>query len=234
MRVAIHQPQYWPWPPYMHKMLAADVFVYLDTVQFTKNGLQNRNQIKTATGAAWITLPVEQKLGQAINQTRIADRKSLEKHWKTLVAAYGRTEGFRRWKTELEDVLRAGSDSLCEVAIRTTEWMFGKLGGTARRVRSSELGIDGASSDLVANICAAVHADEYLCGRGALAYMEAARFEAIGCRVMLQDWRTFQYEQAHAAVGFAADLSTLDLLLNVPDDARRLILGAGSWTRWAA
>ena len=23
VRVAIHQPQYWPWPPYLHKVLAA-------------------------------------------------------------------------------------------------------------------------------------------------------------------------------------------------------------------
>ena len=46
--VAIHQPQYLPWQPYFAKALASDLFVYLDTVQFQKNGVQNRNQVKTA------------------------------------------------------------------------------------------------------------------------------------------------------------------------------------------
>ena len=36
MIVAIHQPQYLPWLGYFDKMLKADVFCYLDTVQYKK------------------------------------------------------------------------------------------------------------------------------------------------------------------------------------------------------
>jgi hypothetical protein len=42
MIVAIHQPQYLPWLGYFGKMLTADVFCYLDTVQYKKNEWQNR------------------------------------------------------------------------------------------------------------------------------------------------------------------------------------------------
>src|SRR5512137_468969 len=48
MIVAIHQPQYLPWLGYFDKMLKADVFCYLDTVQYKKNEWQNRNRIRTA------------------------------------------------------------------------------------------------------------------------------------------------------------------------------------------
>jgi hypothetical protein len=58
MIVAIHQPQYLPWLGYFDKMLAADLFCYLDCVQFKKNEWQNRNRIKTAQGWQWLTVPV--------------------------------------------------------------------------------------------------------------------------------------------------------------------------------
>ena len=54
-KVSIHQPQYIPWPAYFDKILQSDIFVILDDVQFQKNGLQNRNQIKTPQGKAWLT-----------------------------------------------------------------------------------------------------------------------------------------------------------------------------------
>ena len=58
MIVAIHQPQYLPWLGYFDKMLKADVFCYLDNVQYKKNEWQNRNRIKTAMGWQWLTVPV--------------------------------------------------------------------------------------------------------------------------------------------------------------------------------
>jgi len=56
--------------------MSADIFVYLDTVQFSKNGLQNRNQIKTAQGPAWLSVPVRHQFGQEIRETLIADQKA--------------------------------------------------------------------------------------------------------------------------------------------------------------
>ena len=55
MKVAIHQPQYHPWINYYRKIARADIFVYLNDVQFQKNGLQNRNKIKT--GFATVNVP---------------------------------------------------------------------------------------------------------------------------------------------------------------------------------
>src|SRR5207244_6022028 len=105
VKVAIHQPQYFPWPPYVHKVMSVDIFVYLDTVQFSKNGLQNRNQIKTSQGPLWLTVPVKHQLGRSIYETEIAEHRAIEKHWKTVAASYGRTAGFERWGNELQALL---------------------------------------------------------------------------------------------------------------------------------
>lgn len=230
MKVAIHQPQYWPWPPYIHKVMSCDTFVYLDTVQFSKNGLQNRNQIKTRQGASWLSLPVKQRFGQSILETKIAELGALKKHWKTLQANYAPANGFQLWKAELEILFSMDGDSLCEVAIASTEWILAKLGVQTKRVRASEIpSAGGAGTALVASICKSLGATSYLTGVGAVAYLERNLFSAMGCEVWVQEWKRFDYGQRHSEVGFIPDLSTLDLLLNVPERAAAMIESAGNW-----
>jgi hypothetical protein len=230
VKLAIHQPQYFPWPAYMHKVMSADIFVYLDTVQFSKNGLQNRNQIKTAQGPRWLTVPVKHQLGRSISETEIADPRATKKHWKTLNASYGRTEGFQRWGDELQALLTTIPGSLADLAIASTEWMLGKLKVRAKRMRASEVpGATSHGSELIASICQVLGASEYLTGTGALAYMNPKDFAAVGCEVLVQEWETINYEQAHPAAGFVPNLSTLDLLMNCPDSTAKMIAAAGSW-----
>ena len=67
MKVAIHQPHYLPWLGYFAKWASADLFVFLDTVQYEKNGWQNRNRIKAPDGPRWLTVPVKAHLGMAVS-----------------------------------------------------------------------------------------------------------------------------------------------------------------------
>lgn len=231
MRVAIHQPQYFPWPPYVHKVLSADIFVYLDSVQFSKNGVQNRNQIKTAQGPLWLTIPVRNHLGQLLKDTKVADPGATRKHWKTIRTSYARTPGFARWQTDLEQLLDHDTQFLLEAAIDSTEWMLTKLNVRTERIKASELdGTSGEASKLVASICGALRATSYLTGTGALAYLDERDFAEIGCEVIVQQWKPFSYNQVNG--DFVPDLSTLDLLLNCPDEALAMIEAAGSWNTY--
>ena len=228
MKVAIHQPQYFPWPPYVHKVLSADIFVYLDSVQFSKNGVQNRNQIKTAQGPLWLTIPVRNHLGQLLKDTRVAEPGATRKHWKTIRTSYARTRGFARWQTELESLLDRDSEFLLAPAIDSIEWMLSKLDVRTERIKASEIdGTSGEASKLVASICSALRATCYLTGTGALAYLNERDFAEVGCEVMVQHWKPFTYDQVGSE--FVPDLSTLDLLLNCPDQAAEMIEVAGSW-----
>ncbi len=232
MKVAIHQPQYFPWFRYIQKILAADVFVYLDTVQFSKNGVQNRNEIKGPQGAQWITIPVKQKLGQSLTQTEIADPKSIVKHMRALAVNYAQAPGFARFKTELEELLTAKTyPTLCDVAIDTTEWMLKKLGAKTKRVRASEMEVTGEkNSALVAGLCSRLGATSYLTGTGALDYMRPEDFSKIQCQVDVQRYIDFEYPQMFSKAGFIPNLSTLDLLLNCPDEAKNLLESHCEWS----
>ena len=208
--------------------MSADIFVYLDTVQFSKNGVQNRNQIKTSQGPQWLTVAVKHDLGQSILDTQLVDANVGVKHWKTLQANYARTPGFQRWKDELHALLHQQYLTLDEVTIASTEWMIDKLEISNKRLRASEItGAHGRASELVASICEALEGDQYLTGTGALAYLQAEDFKRIGCEVLVQRWQPFSYQQPHG--DFVPDLSTLDLLLNNPDKAYELTRSAGSW-----
>lgn len=212
----------------MHKVMSADIFVYLDTVQFSKNGVQNRNQINSARGPQWLTVAVKHAYGQSIRETQFADARATSKHFKTLQANYAHAPGFARWKDELHELLNRQWQTLDHIAIASTEWMIDKLGIDNKRVRASEIaGTRGHASELVASICEAVGADQYLTGTGALAYLQLDDFRRINCEVQVQRWQPFSYPQAQT--DFVPDLSTLDLLLNVPDEAAQLISAAGSW-----
>ena len=83
--LAIHQPHYLPWLGYLAKWAAADVFVFLDTVQYVRNGWQNRNRIKTAAGPRWLTVPVHARLGTPLAEVA-SPRNTLVGHGTAILA----------------------------------------------------------------------------------------------------------------------------------------------------
>ncbi|PYN14894.1 MAG: hypothetical protein DME05_13725, partial [Candidatus Rokuibacteriota bacterium] len=102
MKIAIHQPHYLPWLGYFAKWAAADLFVFLDTVQFEKNGWQNRNRIKTRDGARWLTVPVRASLGTPIKDVTIDERQPWPgRHLRMIEHAYAKAPCWPRWRDQI-------------------------------------------------------------------------------------------------------------------------------------
>ena len=57
MKLAVLQSDYIPWKGYFDIIHDADLFLFYDEVQYTKNDWRNRNRIKTKQGLKWLTLP---------------------------------------------------------------------------------------------------------------------------------------------------------------------------------
>jgi hypothetical protein len=91
MICAIHQPQYMPWLGYFDKIDKADIFIFLDDVQFKKNEWQNRNKIRTAQGWQWLTVPILHEFGQKIADVHIDNkRKWRHTHLRSIQLNYGK------------------------------------------------------------------------------------------------------------------------------------------------
>ena len=58
MIISIIQPCFVPWLGYFEQIALADLFVYMDDVQYTKKDWRNVNKFKTPYGVKKISIPV--------------------------------------------------------------------------------------------------------------------------------------------------------------------------------
>jgi hypothetical protein len=216
MKVAIHQPQYFPWLPYFLKINKADLFIFLDSVDFHKNGIQNRNMIKTSQGEKWLTVPVKHTLGQKIKDIEIDNTKKWQKkHYQTLSQSYSKAEFFNDYKSELESFFTNEWSSLSEMNINLLSLMMKWLKIETPIIRSSEMNSTGKGSDLILNLCCEVRASKYVSGIGGKDYLDSNMFKKMGILIDYQPpILPNQYPQLHQKIGFKNNLSILDIILN--------------------
>jgi hypothetical protein len=234
VKLAIHQPHYLPWLGYFAKWAAADLFVFLDTVQYEKNGWQNRNRIKTREGSRWLTVPVRARLGTPIRDVRVDSNQPWRaRHFATLEHAYGRASCWARHRNGLHALYEREWERLAPVAVASAEWLARTLGIATPTRLASEIGLpDAARTDATARLvglCRAVGADTYLAGRDGARYMDIAQFAAAGIAVEAQQYEHPVYAQQHGE--FVPSLSAVDLLLMHGDEALRILRGGSTWSR---
>jgi len=218
--VTIHQPQYLPWLPWFAKAAASDIFVYLDNVQYQKNGVQNRNQIKSASGPLWLTVPVRASLDMEIRSVPIDGNYWVGKHQKSLLQNYVKAPFFHLLTEEIFPILSREWTNLADLNIALTEWIFAYLGVQTRRIRASDLQATGNKQDLVINLCKELGASQYLSGMGASVYQHEENFKEQGIELRYFHSERREYPQQYPKRGFIPDLSIVDLLLNVGPEAR--------------
>ena len=214
MIVAVHQPQYLPWLGYFDKIRQADIFCYLDSVQYKKNDWQNRNRIKTSQGWQWLTVPVQFKYPQKICEVKINPTvKWRQKHLQALITNYRRAPFFNQYIGIYEQIYSENWQFVSELNIRLIERLKEALGlGNKTAIRSSQLELSQDPTDRLVDICKAVKANTYLSGQDGVKYMDLERFNANGIQVVIQDYQHPVYPQMFE--GFESHMSVVDLLFN--------------------
>jgi hypothetical protein len=211
-------------------MASVDLFVFLDTVQFSKNSFQNRNRIRTSPGWQWLTVPVLAKgrTGELTAAVRANPRVNWqEKHWRSLSQNYRKARYFEVHRGFFEDAYLGNDwELLADVNTHFIGYIGGCLGIACETVRSSSLDVRGAGSDHLLNICLAVGANVYLSGPSGRSYLDLERFSQAGVAVRFHTYTHPDYSQCFDP--FVPYMSAVDLLLNHgPHSARILDSGAG-------
>jgi hypothetical protein len=228
--VAIHQPNFFPWLGYFDKIARADVFVILDSVQFPKKqgNWMNRVQILVQGVPRWLTVPVERSYHglRAVREMRIADDPQWrERSLKTLRVAYGRAPHFESVIDVAEGLFRSDQALLAEFNLGVIEALMGRVVRTpATLVRSSELAVTGSATDLLIAITKAVGGTTYLCGGGADAYQDDARFAEAGLVLRFQEFDAPAYTQLGSSQ-MIKGLSTLDALFTLGFEGTASLIG---------
>ncbi|NOY70507.1 MAG: WbqC family protein [Deltaproteobacteria bacterium] len=223
MILAVHQPQYLPWLGYFDKMDVADVFCYLDNVQYKKNEWQNRNRIKTPAGPQWLTVPVTYGFGEKILEVGIDQRTNWgKKHINALVANYAKAPYFDRYIGFFRDMLLRPWEGICELNMAVTEGLREILGlSHIRTVTASQTADADDPTERLIGICKRLSANTYLAGAGGAAYMETERFCEAGIKVIFQSFDHPEYPQRFGQ--FISHLSIVDLLMNCGDHSMDII-----------
>jgi hypothetical protein len=229
MIVAIHQLHYLPWLRYIHKVIACDTFVVLDSIQFNKNGWQNRNKIKTPQGSSILTVPVLHKMAQSLNEVTIDNKQTWRrKHWGTLVNAYRKAPYFKEHESFFQKVYETEWEKLNDLNYEILFYLVKVLNIKTRIIRGSDLPVPGEATERLVNICKELKASSYLTGAFAAgAYLEAPLFEREGIGLSFQEFHCPQYSQLFPEVGFIPELSILDLLFNCGPSTLEVLMGTG-------
>ena len=225
MNISIHQPQYLPWLPLLLKIEQSDLFIFLDNVDFQKNGLQNRNQIKSSQGLIWLTVPIYQKLGQKIIDVKIvSDKIWRKKHWQTIQACYRKAPYFKFYKEALEAIYVYEWSSLCNLNIETMKMLMKFMDIKTPTIRSSQMKATGQASDLIHNLCLEVGATQYISGIGGKEYLNPSTFYNSGIDLVYKSYSLpKEYPQLFNQSGFFNSLSVIDIILNCGQDWRNYI-----------
>ena len=219
MDISLHQPQYLPWISYFAKIEQSDLFIFLDSVNFQKNGLQNRNQIKTQLGREWLTVPVRHRFGQKINEVEIVSSSNWRrKHWEKIQHSYRKTEYFKTYEKEISAIFSNEWLELSKLNIYCIELFLELLQIDTNTLKSSQMNVTGQNSDLVLNLCKEVGASRYISGLGGKEYLKERDFEDAGIEILYQaPFLPEEYPQAFPEVGFFCDISVIDILFNCGD-----------------
>ena len=226
-KVAILQSDYIPWKGYFDIINMVDEFILYDDVQYTRNDWRNRNQIKTANGVQWITIPVftNGKFGQKINETRTSNPKWAVKHMKTIRQTYAKAPYFKEYEALFTDLYeRAGQmEYLSQINYLFLTEICGLLGIETDITWSSDYDLVEGQTERLVDLVRSAGGDYYLSGPAAKSYIKDELFDEAGIQLAYMDYSGYpEYPQLYG--DFQHEVSILDLLFMCGPEAPSYML----------
>lgn len=223
-KIAILQSNYIPWKGYFDIIASVDEFVLYDDMQYTRRDWRNRNQIKTAQGLQWLSVPVlvKGKYHQTINDTEIDSSVNwASNHWKAFVQNYRRAPYFSEIGEWLEPLyLGVSYGHLSKLNESFITAICDYLGIETIITNSSNYSLPAGRTERLASICQQAGATEYVSGPAARQYIEEKIFSNADISLTWFDYDGYvPYPQLWGS--FEHRVTILDMLFNCGRDALR-------------
>lgn len=206
-----------------------DRFLLVDHAQFEKKSFQNRNRIRSPSGALLLTVPVvtSRRFTQRIVDVEIADDggRWRRKHWFSIRDCYRRARYFRKYADFFEDLYATAWNRLVDLNLAVISYLVECLDLPAP-LRTTALPPLGAGNQLLIDLCDTFRASEYVSGPGGRAYVDGDLLSAHGIRNSYSTFRPPRYQQLHEP--FLPNLSAVDLLFTQGPEAPRYLAASVS------
>ena len=225
MKAAIHQPMYFPYPGFFHKLSLADIFVIMDDVQYDKR-FTNRNVILDPNGQTGLSVPINKKQ-KFLQNMMVEINNSIpwrDYHSKKIYMCYANAKFFGRYWNYFEELYKQEWHLLSDLDFETIKAVMNWLSLRIPIVRESELNVKGEGTERLINTCKAIGADTYVSGIGGRNYLDEKQFERNNLRLEYQNYSPTPYPQRFTKT-FVPNLSIMDMLFNVGSLSSEVISG---------
>ena len=237
-KIAVLQSNYIPWKGYFDIINTVDEFIVYDSMQYTRQDWRNRNIIKTRDGLKWLSVPVlmkekyynkpvdyRGKYYPKITETKVADNLWAEKHWTSIIQAYGKAACFNKYAHIFEKLYQEAGKLvfLSDINILFINAVNEILGITTKLVYDTEYSVSGDKSERLLSLCKAAGAETYLSGPAAKNYLNPEIFADAGIKILWMDYSGYpEYPQLFGK--FEHGVTVLDLIFNSGVNAAKYML----------
>lgn len=169
MILAIHQPHFLPWPPYINRLSKVDIFLFQDDVQFRPRYYQNRCKIPTLDGGLrWVTVPVKSsRVTQIQHSIVVREMRWIRKFRASIEQLYGCDDSTAHTIDPLLKILHEGPADLASMNIALLLKILELIRlPTPMILRTSELPPPRVDMDSAIHYCEILNATSYIYGVG--------------------------------------------------------------------
>jgi hypothetical protein len=195
-------------------MAQADIFVLLDTVQYSKDSYTQRVKIRTQNGWIWLTIPIEKINNfKMIHEIKLpTDIKWKIKHKSSIIANYSKSPFFD--KNFVDYYYQLSPGNLIDFNEASIRYLQEKFTIETKIIRASELNIDKElkSSDLLIEIVKKTGGSTYLSGPSGKKYLDQEKFFQNNIEIEIFEPTIQTYKQRWP--GFEPYMSSIDMLFN--------------------
>jgi len=226
MVISIIQPCFVPWLGYFEQIALADIFAYMDDVQYTRKDWRNGNQLKSPYGVKNIFFPVK----KAPRETLINDIEiSYNQPWED--ALVNQLSSWYEKSTFFNEIMEVIRPHIYHKYVRLLDLNF-HLNNAILKYLDIQTPIFLTSdiprraqdkNERVLEICKHFEGVDLLYdGKKARDFIDIEYFRLHGIQVIFQDYQQTPYPQLWGK--FVPYMSIVDLLMNCGRESKKIIL----------
>ena len=227
MKLAIHQPEFMPWPGFFNLMALSDLYIVLDHVQFKKRYFENRNQlVSPSSKTLFVGVPVitKNRYYQSICEVEIDNSQNWKKKLLlTIFHNYKKSPYFSKYYNNFCFLIEKKQyNRLLDLNMEIIVFLRQQLKINTPMICSSEFDLSSVKgSELILKLCLLTNTKVYLSGKFGRNYLKVEHFKSNGIQIKWIDYETPFYKQQ--CNNFVKSLSVLDLLFNHGENSYKIL-----------
>jgi len=225
-KIGIMQPYFFPYIGYFQIIMAVDLFVFYDDVQFIKGGWINRNRIIINNELRYLTIPLKDaSANKLIKDTFVKkDQKAFLIIEKKIEQCYKKAPFFSIVFPLIQNLLKGDYKTISELAMYSIEMVSRYLLLSTKFIVSSEKFGDTSRykrSERLARICHTFSAETYINAIGGQELYDKEEFLRMNIKLQfLKSQKSAEGRIDHNLL----NVSILHLLMYYPPDLIKVLL----------